>query len=288
METRELNSQIRKLVTLEPAIEEMVMIRNKKIEEAIREIEGSYNYAQHIQEAFLPDDLYVRECFPESFILFKPKDIVSGDFYFFSKLGHLTIFAVADCTGHGIPGALLSIIGYGIIDQAVNEIKLSDPSNILCHLYSKLHRFLRNDSEEKGMSDDMDIILCILDSRTNILTYSGVKNSLYLIQKGELLEYRAKNSSGDCSSDGENTFISEKIQLNTGDTIYLGSDGYVDQFGGKNHKKYQSNRFKIFLQSISQHSMPEQSDLLYEELEQWRDENHEDQTDDILVIGIRV
>jgi serine phosphatase RsbU (regulator of sigma subunit) len=287
-ETRELNNQIRKLVTLAPAIDEMVMIRNKKIEEAIREIEGSYNYAQHIQEAFLPDDLYVRECFPESFILFKPKDIVSGDFYFFSKLGHLIIFAVADCTGHGIPGALLSIIGYGIIDQAVNEIKLSDPSNILCHLYSKIHRFLRNDTEAKGMSDDMDIVLCILDSRTNILTYSGVKNSLYHIRKGELLEYRAKNSPGDCSSDGASTFTSEKIQLNTGDTIYLGSDGYIDQFGGKNHKKYQSNRFKIFLQSISQHSMPEQSDLLYEELEQWRDENHEDQTDDILVIGIRV
>ena len=138
------------------------------------------------------------------------------------------------------------------------------------------------------MSDDMDIILCILDIRTNILTYAGVKNPLYHIIKGELIEYRAKNSSEDCNEAGECMFSSEKIQLNTGDTIYLCSDGYVDQFGGKHHKKYQSGRFKIFLQSIHEYSMPEQSDRLYEEIEQWRDENYEDQTDDILVIGIRI
>ena len=106
-------------------------IINKKIEETISEVQGSYNYAQHIQETFLPDDLFVRECFPDSFVLFKPKDIVSGDFYFFSKQGHLIIFAAADCTGHGIPGALFSTIGYGITDQAVNEIKLTDPPEIL-------------------------------------------------------------------------------------------------------------------------------------------------------------
>ena len=287
-ETRALNDQIRKLVTLSPSLEEMVTIRNKKIEEAISEIEGSYKYAQHIQQTFLPDDLYVRECFPESFILFKPKDIVSGDFYFFSRQEHLRIFAVADCTGHGIPGALISTIGYGILDQAVNEIKLTDPTEILNHLYSKIHRFLKNDSDYTGISDDMDIILCILDIRTNYLTYAGVKNSLYHISNGELFEYRAKNSPADNNADANYRLSAENIQLQNGDTIYLCSDGYVDQFGGRNHKKYQSGRFKIFLQSICEYSMPEQSDLLYEEIEQWRDENHEDQTDDILVIGIRI
>ena len=287
-ETRELNDQIRNLVKLTPAIEEMVRIRNKKIEEAIIEVEGSYNYAQHIQETFLPDDLYVRECFPDSFILFKPKDIVSGDFYFFSKQEHLIIFAAADCTGHGIPGALLSTLGYGILDQAVNEIRLTDPSYILHHLYSKIHRFLRNEADETGMSDDMDIILCILDISTNILTYSGVKNPLYHITKGELIEHRAKNFFRNCNEDGECLFTSERLQLNTGDTIYLCSDGYTDQFGGKYHKKYQTGRFKSFLQSIRDCSLPEQSDMLYEEIEQWREENNEDQTDDILVIGIRI
>jgi serine phosphatase RsbU (regulator of sigma subunit) len=287
-ETRELNDQIRSLVTLSPSIEEMVRIRNKKIEEAIKEIQGSYNYAQQIQETILPDDLFVRECFPESFILFKPKDIVSGDFYFFSRQEHLIIFAVADCTGHGIPGALISTIGYGILDQAVNEIKLTDASDILNHLYSKIHLFLKNDTDKTGISDDMDIILCILDIRTNLLTYAGVKNSLYHIAKGELFEYRAKNSTEDNKADGNCMLSAENIQLHNGDTIYLCSDGYVDQFGGRNHKKYQSGRFKILLQSICEYSMPEQSDMLYEEIEQWRDENHEDQTDDILVIGIRI
>jgi serine phosphatase RsbU (regulator of sigma subunit) len=287
-ETRQMNTQIRKMVILSPEIDEKVNLRNRKIEEAIKEVESSYNYAQHIQKAFLPDNLYVRECFPESFILFQPKDIVSGDFYFFSKQDNLIIFAAADCTGHGIPGALLSTIGYGIIDQAVNEIKLTDPTQILNHLYSRIHRFLRNDESGTEMSDDMDIALCVLDMRTNILTCAGVKNPLYRIVKGELIEYKAKNLRENCNEDGECPFISEKIKLSVDDTLYLFSDGFIDQFGGKGHKKYQSSRFKSFLLSIQDYSMPEQSDKLYEEIEKWREENAEDQTDDILVIGIRI
>jgi serine phosphatase RsbU (regulator of sigma subunit) len=287
-EIRELNDQIRELVTLTSSTEEMVRIRNTKIVEAISEVEQSYKYALHIQETFLPDDLFVRECFSDSFVLHKPKDIVSGDFYFFSRKDHLKIFAAADCTGHGIPGALLSTLGYGILDQAVNEIKLTDPSYILYHLYSRIHRFLRSDEADSGLSDDMDIILCILDITTNILSYAGVKNPLYHIANGELIEYRANNSAEECNTDGECLFTSEKISLNAGDTIYLCSDGYIDQFGGTNHKKFQSSRLKKLLKSIHRLPMPEQSDLLYEEIELWRDENHEDQVDDILVIGIRI
>jgi serine phosphatase RsbU (regulator of sigma subunit) len=276
------------MVDITPEVEEMVQTRNMKIEEAIREVESSYNYAQHIQETYLPDNLYVRECFPDSFILFMPKDVVSGDLYFFSKRGNLIIFAAADCTGHGIPGALISIIGYGILDQAVNEIKLTDPPQILHHLYSKTHRFLRLDPDGSGLADDMDIILCILDTSTNILTYSGVRNPLYHISKGELSEYRTANLPPDRDIIDNSIFSSATIRVETGDTIYLCSDGYIDQFGGKNHKKYQSTRFKSFLQGIQESSMLEQSDLLYEELEKWREENNEDQTDDILVIGIRI
>ena len=150
-ETRQLNDEIKNLASSCPALDEKVRVINKKIEETISEVQGSYDYAQHIQETFLPDDLFVRECFPDSFVLFKPKDIVSGDFYFFSKQGNLIIFAAADCTGHGIPGALLSTIGYGITDQAVNEIKLTDPPEILHHLYSRMHRFLRWDEDETGL-----------------------------------------------------------------------------------------------------------------------------------------
>jgi serine phosphatase RsbU (regulator of sigma subunit) len=287
-ETRLLNDQIRSIAELTPEIEEIIKIRNKKIEEAISEISGSYNYAQHIQETFLPEDLYIRECFPDSFVLFKPKDIVSGDFYFFSRQEHRIIFAAVDCTGHGIPGALLSTLGYGILDQAVNEIKLTDPSHILHHLYSKIHRYLRNDTEGTGVSDDMDIVLCILDTRNNTLTYSGVKNPLYHFSKGEFIEYPSQNLIENDCEEGECLFTSSKIQLNISDTLYLCSDGYSDQFGGKHHKKYQTSRFRSFLKSIQDVSMSEQSDRLFEEIEQWREENNEDQTDDILVIGIRI
>ena len=287
-ETRALNEQIRGLVTLTPEIEEMVSIRNRKIEEAIHEIESSYKYARHIQETFLPDDFYVRESVPDSFILFKPMDIVSGDFYFFSKQNNLLIFAVADCTGHGIPGALLSTLGYGILDQAVSEIKLTEPSHILHHLYYKIHRFLRNDSEGNGIPDDMDIILCTLDTGTNILKYAGVKNSLYCVSNGLLQEYEAQNSPDISAEDCDCSFSSTIIQLKISDTLYLSSDGYSDQLGGKSHKRYQTSRLKNLLLEIQGCSMPEQSDKLFEEIEKWREENKEDQTDDILILGIRI
>jgi len=287
-ETRELNEQIKSKVSMSPALEEMVNLRNSKIEEAIIEVEAGYNYARHIQETFLPDDFYVRECFPDSFVLYKPKDIVSGDFYFFSKMKHKITFAAADCTGHGIPGALLSTLGYGILDQAVNEIRLSDPSHILHHLYCKMHRYLRNDEEGTGIKDDMDIMLCSLNNKTNELTYSGVKNPLYVSSGGKITEYHAQNIAEENCEAEECQFISNTIHLQISDIIYLFSDGFSDQFGGRKHKKYQSVRFKKFLESISEFSMPEQGDLLYEEIEKWREENNEDQTDDIMVIGIKI
>lgn len=287
-ETRDLNDQIRKMVMLTPTVEEMVAIRNTKIEEAIREVEGSYFYAQHIQESFLPDDLDVRECFADSFVLFRPKDIVSGDFYFFSRLDHKIVFAAADCTGHGIPGALLSTIGYGILDQAVNELKMTDPSAVLRHLYSRMHRFIRQGHTSTGITDDMDIALCTLDLKKWRLTYSGIGNPLYHISGAEFFEYKAGNVREGCDEKADCDFTSEILNLKNGDLIYLFTDGYADQFGGKNHKKYQSGRLKEVLRSISNYPMPEQGDILFEEIEKWRDENNEEQTDDILVIGIRI
>ena len=287
-EIRELNTQIKSMIDLPPAVDEIIGLRNRKIEDAIREVEGSYNIARRIQGTYLPDDLFIRECLPDSFVMFKPKDIVSGDFYFFSRQGNMIIFAAADCTGHGIPGALLSTLGYGILDQAVNEIKLTDPYSILKHMYTKIHRFLGHDISGRGLSDDMDIALCMLDIRTNVLTYAGVMNPLYRISKGELIEYKAGNLREHFGESGRNHFISEKIQLNFNDTLYLFTDGFIDQFGGKYRKKYQSSRFKSFLMSIQDYSMPEQSDRLNEEIEAWREEYREDQTDDVLVIGVRI
>ena len=287
-ETRELHAQIDRLASSSPDLREKLRNINKNIEEIIQGVRGDYSYAQHIQETFLPGDLYIRECFPESFVLNKPKDIVSGDFYFFSKQGPLLIFAAADCTGHGIPGALLSTIGYGVLDQAVNELKLTEPPAILEHLYSRIHRFLRRNEEGTGLSDDMDIVLCTLDVRTNLLSLSGVGSPLYRVTGGEIITYWPRNLTKGYDEHTKYQFVSENIQLMFGDTLYLGSDGYTDQFGGGQHKKYQSSRFKILLMNIRDHSMPEQCDRLYEEIERWREKGDVEQTDDILIIGIRI
>jgi serine phosphatase RsbU (regulator of sigma subunit) len=285
-ETHRMNEEIRMMAAANPEMEEKVRTIGKKIEETIREVEGSYNYARNIQETFLPEDLYIRECFPESFVLFRPKDIVSGDFYFFSRQHARIVFAVADCTGHGIPGALLSMLGYGIIDQAVNEIKLAQPSDILGHLYSRIHKYLRRKDDLIYLPDDMDITVCMLDTDAMILTFAGVTVPFYLITNGELVEMKAANFPEDSSAE-EHKFISESIRVKKGDMLYLFSDGFTDQFGGKSHKKYSRNRFRSFLLSIVNHDMPEQKDLLHQEFEKWREENDEDQTDDVLVIGIR-
>ena len=167
-------------------------------------------------------------------------------------------------------------------------MRLAKPHEILHHLFSRIHRFLKVDIEDQGLPDDMDIALCSLDINTNLLNYSGVSNPIFRVSGGELIEYKAGTSRPNCGENGDCLFSSEAIQLKRGDSIYLLSDGYTDQFGGKNHKKYQTHRFKSFLTSMQEYSMPEQNDLMYEEIERWKEENNEDQTDDILVVGIRI
>ena len=287
-ETRKMTNEVSSLALTSPEIKEKILSINNKIEDIIREVQGSYNYARYIQEIFLPEDIYIRECFPESFVLFKPKNIVSGDFYFFSKLDEIIVFALADCTGHGIPGALISTIGYGNLDQVVNVKKITEPARILRQLYSSVHRFMRRNIEGHSLEDDMDITLCLLDTRTNLLTFSGVGNLIYYCSKGKIEEIRLEYFKDDCNVKQEYQFSSKNIQMGAGDALYLCSDGYADQFGGRNHKKYQRKRLMNFLLKIQDHPMPEQNDLLYEEIERWREENDEEQTDDISIIGIRI
>ncbi len=155
-------------------------------------------------------------------------------------------------------------------------------------MYSRVHRFLRRDEDNTGLVDDLDIALCALDIESNTLIYSGVGSPLYRVTGNEIIEYKPENFIEECSEKAECRFTQEKILLKPGDSVYLCSDGYSDQFGGKFHKKYQRNRFKNFLLNIRDFSMPEQSDMLYEEFEQWREENNEDQIDDILVIGVKI
>jgi len=287
-ETRKLGDEVSNLALTSPELNKKIISINKKIEETIKEVQGSYNYARHIQEIFLPEDLYIRECFPDSFVLYKPKNIVSGDFYFFSKCNDSIIFTLADCTGHGIPGALISSIGYGSLDQVVNVSKIRNPSEILRNLYAIVHRFLRRNIDGHGLQDDMDITQCNLDSKTNILTYSGVGNLIFLVTGGEISEIKSEYYKDDCNLKREYRFVTKKIKMNIGNTLYLCSDGYADQLGGKEHKRYTRRRLKDFLFKIHGFPMAEQSDMLNEEIEKWREERDEDQTDDISIIGIKI
>jgi serine phosphatase RsbU (regulator of sigma subunit) len=287
-ESRRLSDEIGLLAMSSPEIKERINSINNKIEETLKEVQGSYNYASHIQEVFLPEDIYIRECFPESFVLFNPKNIVSGDFYFFSRKDDIIIFALADCTGHGIPGALISTIGYGYLDQVVNVKKITNPTTILRHLYHSLHRFMRRNAEGSGLGDDMDITLCQINYRTNQLTYSGVGNMVFLCSNNRIRELRLGMFKDESNLNQEYHFSSKKTSLKAGDILYICSDGFADQFGGKNRKKYQSKRLMDFLLKIHEYPMPEQNDLLYEEIERWREESDEEQTDDITVIGIRL
>lgn len=286
-ETNELSNEIKSLASASPEINEKIRAVDEKIKVTIGEVQGSYNYARHIQKTFLPDDLFIRECFPDSFVLFKPKDIVSGDFYFFSRQGNLIFFALADCTGHGIPGALISTIGYGTLDQAVNVLKITEPSEILAHLFSRIHRFMRKDLEETGISDDMDIILCCLNARTRLMTFSGKGNCLFHITEEKINAVKCDRKDEEQSEQKEYDFRTGSLQLKQGDALYLSSDGYADQTGS-GHKRYTRKRLSDFLPGIHTLPMPEQGDRLNEEIEGWREAGNEDQTDDITVIGIRV
>lgn len=286
--TNELSAGINRLAENLPEIREKLKSIDEKIKLSLSEVEGSYNYARHIQEAFLPDDLYIRECFPDSFVLFEPKDIVSGDFYFFSRHDGHVIYGLADCTGHGIPASLISTIGYGILDQTVNILKITDPAEALAHLYSGIHRFLRKDTVEHGVPDDMTIVLCNFDTATRTMTYSGAGNIILHVTDGKI----SGNLSGSVSEDhfrhGKYSFSTKTLQLKINDTLYLCSDGFADQLGGDNHRRYSRKRLRNFLLQINKYPMPEQGDILYEEFDRWREEKDEDQTDDITIMGIRI
>lgn len=287
-ETNLLSGEIRRLASSSPEIDEKIRSIDAKIRQSIGEVQGSYNYASFIQKNFLPGDLYIRECFPDSFLLYEPRDVVSGDFYFFSRENDNIVFALADCTGHGIPASLISTIGYGILDQTVNILKITDPAGALHSLYAGVHRFLRRDPAENSLSDDMDIILCNLDTTTRLLTWSGVGNILFHVTDGTITEIRSGTGNRETSISGALDFTDARIQLKPDDALYICSDGFADQFGGAGHRKYGRRRLADFLLQISDLPMPRQGDALYEEFEKWRDENDEDQTDDITVIGIRI
>jgi serine phosphatase RsbU (regulator of sigma subunit) len=260
--------------------------QKKIIEEKNKDITDSITYAQRIQNAQLPIKTNILASLPKSFILFKPKDIVSGDFYFFHKTDQCVFIAAADCTGHGVPGAFMSMIGSEKLEDAVtNSI---DTSVILNQLNKGIKTSLRQSDSDESTRDGMDIALCSVDTQNFIVKYAGANRPIWIIRSGqtEVEEIKAtKTAIGGLTEDNQ-YFDTHEIKLEQGDTFYICTDGYADQFSGQDGKKLMTRKFKEILVGIQNKTMQEQEMHLDNFVEKWKAGT--EQVDDILVIGVRL
>ncbi|MDG1476362.1 MAG: SpoIIE family protein phosphatase [Vicingaceae bacterium] len=262
-----------------------VELQNEKISELYEEVTDSIKYAKGLQEAILPPTEFVEKSMPDSFILYKPKDIVSGDFYWVEEKNDKVYFAAVDCTGHGVPGAFMSIVGYNALNEALRTN--DDPGSILDGLNRGISKTLHNNAMGSTTKDGMDLALCCYDKKTKELQYAGAYNPLYLIRDGEVNQLKAdKFAIGGYFDDPSKKYTNHVIQLQEEDYIYIFSDGYADQFGGPKGKKFMYKRFRDHLLTLKGREMNDQKLYLDNTLEDWK--GPLEQIDDILVIGIHV
>lgn len=266
---------------------EEIQKQSEQIAELYEQVKDSILYAKRIQEAILPSWEEINESLNESMVLFRPKDIVSGDFYWFSEKQDRSIIAAADCTGHGVPGALMSMIGSSLLNEIVNEKEITSPAEILLALKHGVIKALNKHPSVNGQTKDgMDIALCSIDKKNNIIHYAGANNPLWLVRDGEIIDYRADRQPIGIYGDNQDTpYTNHAVQVQKGDTAYIFSDGYADQFGGPNGKKFKYSQFKKLLIQIQGMNMQEQRDILNTTIESWMGE--EEQIDDILIVGMR-
>ncbi len=259
----------------------VVELAHTELEEKNKEITDSIQYAKRIQNAILPPTKLVKEYLSESFIYYQPKDIVAGDFYWMEPLKNGVLFAAADCTGHGVPGAMVSVVCNNGLNRSVREYGLTDPGEIL----NKTREIVVQEFEksEDEVKDGMDIAICLLEG--NKLQYAGAHNPLWLIRNGELLETKA-NKQPIGKFDNPEPYTTHSIDLLKGDSLYIFSDGYADQFGGEKGKKLKTTNFKKLLISIQKETMDKQRQLISEAFEDWKGEL--EQLDDICVIGVKI
>jgi serine phosphatase RsbU (regulator of sigma subunit)/Tfp pilus assembly protein PilF len=272
---------------LKQVVNEQLERQNSEITLQKKSITDSINYAKRIQDSILPPDSLVKKILPDSFVLYLPKDVVSGDFYWVEQRDNIAVFAAVDCTGHGVPGALMSVVGFNLLNQAVNETGLTRPADILRHLDHGVNKLLRQSEEANSVKDGMDLALCTLDAKSRVLQYAGVFNPAYVITGGDLQKIPADKSPIGMNLDGvADEYTNHTLQLAAGDMVYLFSDGFADQFGGASGKKYMYNRFRETLLKIHTLSTADQHRALQQEFISWKG-THE-QVDDILVIGVRI
>ena len=257
---------------------EIVETKNKEILQSIR-------YSKRLQEAILPPAKLIREKLNKSFVLYKPKDIIAGDFYWLETNREWTLFAAADCTGHGVPGALVSVVCSNALNRAIKEFNLTDPGKILDKVRELvIETFEKSESEVK---DGMDISLCVLDQQSNILKWAGANNPLWIIRKGANSIEEVKPDHQPIGTYSVQTpFTTHQIYLKNGDSLYIFTDGFVDQFGGEQGKKFKSSQLKQLLLSVQSKDMDVQQGIIDTAFEKWK--RKEEQLDDVCIIGVRV
>ena len=262
-------------------------IQHVLLEEKSIEITDSIKYAERIQGAILPPEKKWRSILPNSFILNKPKDILSGDFYWIAETDDKIFVAAADCTGHGVPGALISIVNFNLLNKAVLERGITEPSEILDAVNKWLTESLNQTTEESTIKDGMDISLISISKHDRSVKFSGANNPLYLFSDNELIEYKADRFPvGAYINEKINHFTTNDISVKQGDTIYLFSDGFPDQFGGEKGKKYKYKQFKETLALAKDLPISEQHDFLFNAYATWR--GTIEQTDDVLFMAIEI
>ena len=250
------------------------------------QITDSIQYASRIQKVMLPQQELMDGLMPNNMVFFKPRDIVSGDFYWCKQIKNFVIFAAADCTGHGVPGAFMSMLGISFLNEIVSKSRFDKPNEILNTLRKRIKKSLNQTGESFESADGMDMALCVLDTEYNIMQFAGAYNSLYLIRDGELQVYKADRQPVAIYM-REKDFTNYEFEVKKDDCIYLFSDGYKDQFGGDRGHKYKSKRFNELLLSIHKKPMKEQRAILDKTITDWMGSNHE-QLDDILVLGVKI
>ncbi len=259
--------------------------QKKIIEEANKDITDSIRYAKRIQDALMGEKVHVSMHLPEHFILFIPKDIVSGDFHWgFEKQGHW-YFAAVDCTGHGVPGAVMSMLGISFLNDIVSAEQLLSPAEMLNRLRDKVVKELRQTGESGGSKDGMDISLCRLNLESNELMWAGANNALNIITNGQFKELKADKQPIGYHPEMR-PFTNHEIQLQKGDSIYIYSDGYADQFGGANGKKFKYKQLEELLIANKHLSMNDQKELLKKRFVEWK--GSLEQIDDVCVFGVRI
>ncbi len=258
------------------------------IEHKNHEIHDSITYAFRIQKAMLPDVNEIRSTLPNSFVFWRPKDIVSGDFYWHANIGDLTLISAADCTGHGVPGAFMTMIGNTLLNQVVKQQGTIMPDQILNNLHTAVRRALRQDEKGSTSRDGMDISFLCIDRKNNKVHWAGANNPLVLIRNGEAEEVKAdKYPIGGLQTEDNRVFTLNTLEPKPGDFYYVYTDGFQDQFGGDKGRKYMTKRFKELLQRVSTEHVDRQPDIFNKEITEWIGTKYE-QIDDILIVGVKI